>query len=208
MPIKNKEKSTKEENMDKRIWRDKKTWSKYLACLVLAMPFMVQASPCVAIEHVHGQDTVISPSNTFVRPINIEIEVLSCFGELRTDYIHQGIDLRTPIGTPIYAAADGIVTKASPDSKGLNAGGGNIIILDHGNDEQTWYMHLDSYAVALGQTVTKGQLIGYTGCTGDSTTPLLHFEYRKSGVAQNPMFIFEEEIFIYKLEEPFFVIQT
>lgn len=187
--------------MNKIRWKNKRLRYTYLLGCMLLSPHMIQASPVTPLEQVQLK-------NQFINPLKIEIEVLSPFGEVREGYIHKGVDIRTPIGTPIYAAEDGIVIKAAPDSKGVESGGGNMIILDHGNEEQTWYMHLHDYAVVTGQKVTKGQLIGFAGCTGDSTTPLLHFEYHKGNIAVDPTFIFEIPQFLITLNEPFYVLQT
>ncbi|MBS0476926.1 MAG: M23 family metallopeptidase [Proteobacteria bacterium] len=95
---------------------------------------------------------------------------------------HKGIDLAMPIGTPVYATADAVVSKAERfSSYGL------FISLEHGGEIQTRYGHLSRIAVAAGQTVHKGDLIGYVGSTGRSTGPHLHYEVRVGGVAVNPV---------------------
>ncbi len=112
----------------------------------------------------------------------------SAFGE-RTDpferrrKMHAGIDLAAPIGTPIYATADGIVSDA-----GWNSGGyGNLIKVDHGSGIETRYGHLSRILVSPGQRVTRGQQIGRMGSTGRSTGSHLHYEVRISGNAVNPI---------------------
>jgi murein DD-endopeptidase MepM/ murein hydrolase activator NlpD len=94
---------------------------------------------------------------------------------------HKGVDLAQPTGTPVYATADGLVSKAEPFSSY-----GNYIQIEHGGELQTRYAHLAGYAVAAGQQVTKGQLIGYVGSTGRSTGPHLHYEVRVAGEAVDP----------------------
>ena len=94
---------------------------------------------------------------------------------------HKGIDHAAPSGTPVYASADGYVTKAEPFSSY-----GNYIQIEHGGDFQTRYAHLSGYAVAAGQQVRKGDLIGYVGTTGRSTGPHLHYEVRVAGEAVDP----------------------
>ena len=97
--------------------------------------------------------------------------------------MHAGIDLSAPIGTPIYATADGTVTDA-----GYNSGGyGNLIKISHGRDIETRYAHLSSIGVRAGQRVTRGQLIGRMGSTGRSTGSHLHYEVRIEGRAVNPI---------------------
>jgi murein DD-endopeptidase MepM/ murein hydrolase activator NlpD len=94
---------------------------------------------------------------------------------------HEGIDLAAPRGTPVYAPADGTVERASWFSSY-----GNFIEIDHGGSMETRYGHLSGYAVAAGDHVTKGQLIGYVGTTGRSTGPHLHYEVRVGGAAVDP----------------------
>lgn len=95
---------------------------------------------------------------------------------------HQGIDLAAPAGTPVYATADGVVSRADwYSSYGL------YISLEHGASMQTRYAHLSRLAVAAGDSVKKGDLIGYVGSTGRSTGPHLHYEVRVEGLAVNPI---------------------
>jgi murein DD-endopeptidase MepM/ murein hydrolase activator NlpD len=94
---------------------------------------------------------------------------------------HKGIDLAGPTGTPVYATADGYVAKAERFSSY-----GNYIQIEHGGDFETRYAHLSGYAVAAGQQVHKGQLIGFVGTTGRSTGPHLHYEVRLAGAAVDP----------------------
>lgn len=95
---------------------------------------------------------------------------------------HKGIDLSSPTGTPIYATADGTVSRADWfSSYGL------FISLDHGAKLETRYGHLSRLNVAEGQDVKKGDLIGYVGSTGRSTGPHLHYEVRIAGMAVNPV---------------------
>ncbi|HEX6488845.1 MAG TPA: peptidoglycan DD-metalloendopeptidase family protein [Candidatus Dormibacteraeota bacterium] len=100
----------------------------------------------------------------------------------KTDYLyydgHNGWDLGLSMDTPVIAAADGVVTYAGWDSYGW----GNTVLINHGNGFSTRYAHLDSIAVALNQTVSRGQQIGLSGTTGNSTGPHLHF-----GVYRNDM---------------------
>ena len=94
---------------------------------------------------------------------------------------HKGIDLAQPSGTPVYATADGVIGKAEWFSTY-----GNYIQIEHGGEMQTRYAHLSGYAVAAGEQVRKGQLIGYVGSTGRSTGPHLHYEVRVAGEAVDP----------------------
>ncbi len=95
---------------------------------------------------------------------------------------HEGIDISVPEGTPIRAAASGTVIMAS-----YNGGYGNYTCIDHGSGLSTCYAHQSGFAVSSGQSVTQGNVIGYSGNTGASTGPHLHFEVRINGAAQDPM---------------------
>jgi murein DD-endopeptidase MepM/ murein hydrolase activator NlpD len=95
---------------------------------------------------------------------------------------HAGIDLAAPTGTPVYATADGVVGRADwYSSYGL------YISINHGASMETRYAHLSRLAVAAGDNVKKGDLIGYVGSTGRSTGPHLHYEVRVDGLAVNPI---------------------
>lgn len=95
---------------------------------------------------------------------------------------HQGIDLAAPTGTPVYATADGVVGRAD-----IYSSYGLYISINHGAAMETRYAHLSRLAVTAGDTVKKGDLIGYVGSTGRSTGPHLHYEVRVDGLAVNPI---------------------
>lgn len=102
---------------------------------------------------------------------------------------HKGIDISSSgiTGKPVVAAADGVVSLASYNDGGY----GNYVMINHGtgsdgNSYVTLYGHMQSYCVSAGQSVTKGQTIGYVGNTGYSTGPHLHFEIRVNGTAVDP----------------------
>ena len=101
---------------------------------------------------------------------------------------HKGIDIPGPVGTPIYATADGIVDRAE-----WVRGYGKFIELGHGNEINTRYGHMSALNVVAGQRVSKGDIIGYMGSTGRSTGSHLHYEVRISGVAVNPMSFLAQE---------------
>ena len=100
--------------------------------------------------------------------------------------LHAGIDFGPGCGSPVVAAADGVVYSA-----GFDEGGGNTVIIDHGVlrgvNLTTSYLHMQSAAVVSpGQAVSRGQLLGYVGSTGSSTGCHLHFETRENGTPVNP----------------------
>jgi LysM repeat protein len=97
---------------------------------------------------------------------------------------HTGIDYRANIGTPVVAAASGTVAVA--DESGWNGGYGRTALLSHSNGMTTRYGHMNDVIVRGGQHVEQGQVIGYSGNTGRSTGPHLHFELRVNGAARNP----------------------
>lgn len=101
---------------------------------------------------------------------------------LRQRRQHNGVDLATARGTPVYATADGMVEMAK-----YWGSYGNYVQIGHGGDLETRYAHLSSYTVRDGQQVRKGDLIGYVGSTGRSTGPHLHYEVRVSGEPVNPV---------------------
>ena len=102
---------------------------------------------------------------------------------LRRKFLHKGIDFGIPVGTPIYAPADGVVDFAS---NGYNGGYGIMLKVEHSFGFKTFYAHLNKIAVNKGDFVQKGQLIAYSGNTGRSTGPHLHYEIRYLGADVNP----------------------
>jgi murein DD-endopeptidase MepM/ murein hydrolase activator NlpD len=120
-------------------------------------------------------------------PLHNSVNFTSGFG-IRSDpfrgraAMHAGIDLAGPMGTPIYATADGIVGR----SEWNNGGYGNLVEIDHGQGIQTRYGHLSQRIAQAGQRVHRGDLIGLMGSTGRSTGSHLHYEVRIDGRAVNP----------------------
>lgn len=88
---------------------------------------------------------------------------------------HEGIDYGCPEGTPILASAEGIVLVVANSVTGY----GNFIIIRHANNSGTVYAHLSRVLVKTNQVVNQGDVIGYSGNTGNSSGPHLHFEYRR-----------------------------
>lgn len=95
---------------------------------------------------------------------------------------HLGIDLTCPLGTPIYATADGVVETTRPSQQGY----GNMIKVRHAFGFMTLYAHLHQFAVSQGQFIEKGDRIGFCGSSGNSTGSHLHYEVRFIGKALNP----------------------
>lgn len=95
---------------------------------------------------------------------------------------HEGLDFSAPVGTPVYATADGTVNVASWQSQY-----GNMVEINHGFNYTTRYAHLSKLIARAGQQVKRGDLIGLVGNTGKSTGPHLHYEVRYRGAPQNPL---------------------
>ncbi|MEA3045237.1 MAG: hypothetical protein QOH47_3075 [Sphingomonadales bacterium] len=107
--------------------------------------------------------------------------------------MHAGIDLAGPLGTPVYATADGIIGRSEWNSGGY----GNLVEIDHGQGIQTRYGHLSQRIALAGQRVHRGDLIGLMGSTGRSTGSHLHYEVRIDGRAVNPVpFLQSSETFV------------
>ncbi|HEY4182369.1 MAG TPA: M23 family metallopeptidase [Kofleriaceae bacterium] len=101
---------------------------------------------------------------------------------LHTQRAHMGIDYAAPVGTPVWAAASGIV-----ESRGPAGGAGNLVMLKHDNGYETAYMHLSKFAnIKVGEHVAAKTVIGYVGQTGLATGPHLHFGVKKNGVYIDP----------------------
>jgi murein DD-endopeptidase MepM/ murein hydrolase activator NlpD len=104
---------------------------------------------------------------------------------------HEGMDFSATVGTEVYATGNGEVTLAGRDVEG---GYGNQIKINHGYSYQTVYAHLSRIFVKPGQKILRGQIIGYVGNTGKSTSPHLHYEVRKNNVPVNPIYFFFNDI--------------
>jgi murein DD-endopeptidase MepM/ murein hydrolase activator NlpD len=115
----------------------------------------------------------------FVRPVH---GVLTSYYGWRWGRMHEGIDLAVSSGTPVVSAAAGTVIFA-----GWMGGYGNLVVIDHGGGIATAYGHNTSVTVGPGQQVAQGQLIAYSGNTGHSTGPHVHFEVRVNGAAVDPL---------------------
>lgn len=130
-----------------------------------------------------SSENVVSGNGYFTHPCPGYTYQSSYFGEIREFEVggHKGHDYAAPVGTPTYAAAAGTVVIA-----GYSSSAGNWVVINHGNGLTTKYMHHSALCVTAGQTVEKGQQIGYVGSTGQSTGPHLHFQVEENGVAVNP----------------------
>jgi murein DD-endopeptidase MepM/ murein hydrolase activator NlpD len=103
-------------------------------------------------------------------------------------HFHTGIDIAAPAGTPLHAAADGVVliAAASVDAAGRLVGYGNYVVVGHAAGFLTLYGHMSGVAVHSGDRVRQGEVIGFEGSTGNSTGPHVHFEIRQDGTLLDP----------------------
>jgi murein DD-endopeptidase MepM/ murein hydrolase activator NlpD len=132
-----------------------------------------------------------------IQPINNKdlIRLSSGFGQ-RIDPIyktvkqHAGLDFSAPQGTPIYATADGVVETATNSGNGY----GNHVIINHGFSYKTLYGHMVKLKAVSGNTVKRGEVIGYVGSTGKSTGPHLHYEVIKGNVKIDPIYFFYNDL--------------
>lgn len=128
---------------------------------------------------------LIAFTGSFIRPVPGSI--ISRFGMrfhpiLHRSRLHTGVDMSGRTGTPIAAAAAGVVVYS-----GSLRGYGNVVVVDHGGGVSTLYAHCSALLVGDGAQVAKGQIIGRVGATGLATGPHLHFEVRKNGAPVNPL---------------------
>ena len=143
-------------------------------------------SASLAAKIRSAQSTSIVPAPTgaasaagYVWPVH---GVLTSYYGWRWGRMHEGIDIAVANGTPVVASAAGTVIVA-----GWMGGYGNLVVVDHGGGVSTAYGHNTSVAVGVGQQVAQGQLIAYSGNTGHSTGPHVHFEVRINGAAVDPL---------------------
>ncbi len=104
--------------------------------------------------------------------------------------MHEGVDIANDMGTPVYATGDGVI-----ESAGSTGGGYGIAVeVNHGFGYKTWYAHLLRPAAKVGQKVKRGDLIAYSGNSGLSTAPHLHYEVRLNGEKKNPVSYFIDDV--------------
>jgi len=127
-----------------------------------------------------GNDGTSSVTGKFLFPVPSG-RIISRFGVARGERTHQGLDIGAAYGANVVAAESGRVVTVSH-----GAGYGHYVTIAHGNGIQTLYSHLSSTAVNVGDNVTRGQVVGYNGSSGNATTPHLHFEVFLNGVRVNP----------------------
>ena len=139
------------------------------------------------VSDLGGLDT--SDAGAFVPTLwPVQGEISSSFGQREDPVLgngegefHPGLDIRGPLGTPIHATADGVVTSA-----GMENGYGRMVRIDHGHGISTGYGHMSGFAVTAGESVSRGQVIGYIGHSGRTTGNHVHYEVRIHNTPVNP----------------------
>jgi murein DD-endopeptidase MepM/ murein hydrolase activator NlpD len=139
-----------------------------------------QAKVAAALQGSPAPGPVKQGSGQLIWPLSGP--VVGAFGEARPGHTHAGIDIAVPEGTPIRAADSGRVALM-----GYVGGYGNYTCIQHTGSLSTCYAHQSSFATSNGANVSQGQVIGYSGNTGNSTGPHLHFEVRINGTPVDPM---------------------
>jgi murein DD-endopeptidase MepM/ murein hydrolase activator NlpD len=134
-----------------------------------------------AAQQQSSVSTTVAVSGSGVLSWPVSGPVTSGFG-VRWGRMHEGIDIAVGSGTPVHAAAAGTVIYA-----GWLGGYGNLVVVDHGNGLSTAYGHNSTLASSVGQAVAAGQVIAYSGSTGHSTGPHVHFEVRVNGSPVDPL---------------------
>ena len=129
-------------------------------------------------KNVNSPSSKVDIGISLIQPVNGRI---SCKYGYQRSYYHTGLDIASPNGTPIKAAASGTVTYC-----GYHYSYGNLLIVTHGNGVQTYYAHCSRFYTSLGASVSQGQTIAAVGNTGNSFGNHLHLEVRINGRAQNP----------------------
>lgn len=167
-----------------------------LLCVLLTVLFSpISAEHTATIQEPLSQTNTASAAETdFLWPVPGSRHITSFFGTRNIEIYgyerqHTGIDISAATDAGVLAIGSGTVLVSTYDG-----GWGHYIIINHGNNIISLYAHLNSRAVARGETVTRGQPIGAVGNTGISSAPHLHFELRENGKPINPFrFTFADE---------------
>ena len=159
---------------------------KVLVMSAMLLVFMVFGANAIQNASIYSPPSIVPVKNG-------KTLITSQFGMrmhpvLKVKKHHLGIDFKAAIGTPVYSTADGIVEKIKTNEKGY----GKHLKIKHDDEYQTLYSHLSEFNVEEGQEVKKGDIIAYTGNSGASRTPHLHYEVILNGKRVNPEKYFTE----------------
>jgi murein DD-endopeptidase MepM/ murein hydrolase activator NlpD len=165
------------ENLDSRIAAQKKSYDE-VDELVKNKEKLLSHTP--AIQPVSNKDL-----NRIASGFGARIDPV-----YKTPKFHYGLDFSAPQGTPIYATADGNITTAGNTGNGY----GNYVVINHGYGYETLYGHMVRVKVRNGQSVKRGEVIGWVGSTGKSTGPHCHYEVHKYGAKIDPIYFFYNDL--------------
>ncbi len=157
----------------------------------------VQEKSYVQIEDLIRNKQKMLASIPAIQPVsNKDLDrIASGFGYridpiYKTMKFHSGLDFTAPSGTPIYATGDGSVEDASLSDVGY----GNHVVINHGYGYKSLYGHMVRMKVKRGQSVKRGDVLGWVGSTGKSTGPHCHYEVMKNGVKVDPVYFFYNDL--------------
>lgn len=165
------------ENLKSRIEAQNDSYDEIMG-LVKNKEKLLAATPAIQPVSNKDLDRIASGFGVRIDPI------------YKTPKMHAGLDFTAPQGTPIYATADGKVKVAGNTGDGF----GNHVVINHGYGYETLYGHMVRVRARTGQTVKRGDLIGYVGSTGKSTGPHCHYEVHKNGQKLNPVYFFYQDL--------------
>ncbi len=163
----------------------------------LSLRLAYQAKSYIDIEGMVKNKEKLLLSIPAIQPVSNKdlTRIASGFGNridpvYKVPKFHAGLDFTAPQGTPIYATADGVVTV----SGNTNNGYGNHVKIDHGYGYETLYGHMVRTKARQGQSVKRGEVIGYVGSTGKSTGPHCHYEVHRNGAPVDPIYYFYNDL--------------
>ncbi len=163
---------------------------------VIANQMYVQSKSFDVVFELAKNKEKMLASLPAIQPVrNKDLRRIGSYFGYRTDpfykiqKFHEGLDFSAPVGTEVYATGDGVVVAVERSRIGY----GNHVLIDHGYSYQTLYAHLSNFEVRRGEKVKRGQVIGYIGNTGKSTSPHLHYEVHRNGRPIDPIhFLFND----------------
>lgn len=138
------------------------------------------------LARYHSRNSLLLPPESLPSLWPLNGVMMSHFGRRSDPFsgegaFHAGVDLSADPGTPVQATGDGFVKHAE-----WGGAYGRLVVIDHGNNFETFYAHLSRFNVVTGQIVRRGEIIGTSGSTGRVSGPHLHYEVRRGGIPINP----------------------
>jgi len=168
---------------------------------ILTKQVYVQSKSFDEVQEMAKRKDVMLMSIPAIQPVsNVDLRrMASGFGYrihpiYKVRKMHSGMDFSAPIGTPIYATGDGVISSDKGADKVGGHGYGRYVVIDHGYGYQTLYGHMSKVDARPGQKIKRGDIIGYVGNSGASTAPHLHYEVIKNGEKINPINFFYNDL--------------